>query len=309
MKQISTSMKKILLVALCLFSLASIAQENTEETTKSNIQTYTPSKLLKKGQWDIKWFNNFYTETEDTFTSGKQPRSNFYTSTFEIFTGVSENSRVNIGVVFNVKSTTESSLTSNEGWFSTLSLGNETGVSRSGLTSIAPSISFQPFKNVGNFSVRSSIIIPLVSNEKENGVFLDKKSWIWENKFFYDYTFESGKWQIFTELDTQLHFGESYSEDSNGTSTGGFANNSLGLPISAFLSYFPSSKFTIFGQTQQYFLIDLGNNFSQEYTQLGIGAKYQLTTALNIETSYTNFVRGTDTGLGQTFNVGLRALF
>ncbi|MDB3997847.1 hypothetical protein N9426_01255 [Flavobacteriaceae bacterium] len=24
----------------------------------SNIQIYTPSKLMQSGQWDIKWFNN-----------------------------------------------------------------------------------------------------------------------------------------------------------------------------------------------------------------------------------------------------------
>ena len=37
--------------------------------------------------------------------------------------------------------------------------------------------------------------------------------------------------------------------------------------------------------------------------------KYQLTKTLNVETLYTNFVRGNNTGLGQTFNIGLRALF
>jgi len=53
----------------------------------------------------------------------------------------------------------------------------------------------------------------------------------------------------------------------------------------------------------------LGNNFTQNFTALGGGAKYQLTQTLNLETLYTNFVRGDDTGLGQTFNLGLRAVF
>ena len=55
-------------------------------------------------------------------------------------------------------------------------------------------------------------------------------------------------------------------------------------------------------------LIDLGNDFSQEYTQLGLGMKYQITKKINLETSYTNFVRGSDTGLGETINFGIRFL-
>ncbi|MEO1013425.1 MAG: hypothetical protein AAFX53_19180, partial [Bacteroidota bacterium] len=55
--------------------------------------------------------------------------------------------------------------------------------------------------------------------------------------------------------------------------------------------------------------LDLGNDFTQNFTALGGGAKYQLTKELNIETLYTNFVRGENTGLGQTFNIGLRAVF
>ena len=51
------------------------------------------------------------------------------------------------------------------------------------------------------------------------------------------------------------------------------------------------------------------NDFSQDATILGFGAKYQLTDELNVEFLFSDFVRGNDTGLGQTFNIGLRALF
>ena len=88
-----------------------------------------------------------------------------------------------------------------------------------------------------------------------------------------------------------------------------FANNSLRLTPGVFLSYFPSSKFTVLALVQHSQLLDLGSEFSQDFTALGGGFKYQLTNELNIETLYTNFVRGNDTGLGQTFNIGLRALF
>jgi hypothetical protein len=267
---------------------------------ESNIRTYTPSKLLRKGQNDIKWFNNFYSENEDTFL-GKKPRENYYTSTVEYFRGITENSRFNIGVVVNIKSTTEG-----KGWFTPIEFKNEAGVSRAGLTSITPSISFQPIEHIGNFSIRTGITIPLVAHETEYGVYLDRKSYIWETKFFYDYTFSSGDFQIFTELDTQLNFGKEDRYDTNETSEGGFSNHSLGVPLSVFFSYFPSNNFTVYTQAQQYVLIDLGNEFSQEYTQLGLGIKYQISRTINLETSYTNFVRGSDTGLGETLNLGLR---
>jgi hypothetical protein len=47
----------------------------------------------------------------------------------------------------------------------------------------------------------------------------------------------------------------------------------------------------------------------QDLTSVGLGEKYQLNTTLNLEVLFSKFVRGDDTGLRQSFNVGLRALF
>jgi hypothetical protein len=117
---------------------------------------------------------------------------------------------------------------------------------------------------------------------------------------FYDYTFPGGDWQLFTEFTTELNLGDS---DKS------FANNSLNLNPGIFISYFPSSKFTVLALAQHSLRIDLGNNFPQDFTALGGGAKYQLTKAINVEVLYTNFVRGNNTGLGETFNLGLRGIF
>jgi hypothetical protein len=86
-------------------------------------------------------------------------------------------------------------------------------------------------------------------------------------------------------------------------------NNSLELVPGAFLSYFPSSKSTLLVFAQQQVLIDLGSKFSQNYTAVGFGGKYQLSQVLNVELLYSKFVRGNDSGLGQSFNLGLRAIF
>lgn len=280
----------ILLSGILMCSYIGFSQD---DQVGSNIQNLTPSKLIGKGQWDIKLFNNLYTQDDSTFESDKGIRQNFFTSTLEVFTGVSDTRRVNVGLIAEYRANGRDFLQDD---------GSFERRNTSGLTSIAPSIKFVPFKNVGNFSILSSLSIPLVSNEndEDTGVFLDQKGFTWQNRFFYDYTFPGKKWQLFTELNTELNFGDK--EES-------FANNSLNLVPGVFLSYFPSSKFTVLVLAQHNQRLDLGNDFTQNFTALGGGAKYQLTKELNLEVLYTNFVRGENTGLGETFNIGLRAVF
>ena len=284
--------KSILLIFLFI-GLNSFAQEE-KESDKSNIQTYTPSKLLNKGQWDIKWFNNLYTENKFADANGNsvnKARENYFTSTIEAFTGISNNNRINIGAIVEFRSNTIGGRQA----LSVFSL-DDSNTDRKGITSIAPAIKFQPFKSVSNFSVQSAIHIPLVTNETENGVFLDQTAWSFQNRFFYDYTFASGDWQLFTELNTEYNFGEDTS----------FANNTFLLAPGVFLSYFPSSKSTVLGFVQH---AQRFGDFTQDYTALGLGGKYQLSKILNLEVLYSNFVRGNNNGLGQSFNLGLRALF
>ncbi|WP_375238505.1 hypothetical protein [Aurantibacter sp.] len=309
-------MTKLTIVFLFLIGFSVFAQETEEsettEVVKSNIQEFTPSKLLSKGQWDIKFFNSLYTQTKQTAERSQAQdidRQNFFTNTTEIYTGVSNNSRINVGLIFQVRA-------NNYGGQDALSVFNfENNLidSRSGLTTIAPSIRVQPFASISNFSFTSSVYLPVFKDEP-NATYLDKRSIFWETKFFYDKTFGGDNWQIFTEVDFGFDFGQSKKEaEENGdnVNTGErFANNSMVLPLSAFLSYFPSSKSTIFVNAQQAFRIDLGNDFEQNYTQLGFGGKYQITDVLNLEASYGKIVRGVNfQGLGNTFSLGVRALF
>ena len=183
------------------------------------------------------------------------------------------------------------------------------------MTTIAPSIRVQPFASVANFSFTLIVYLPIFE-DKAALPYLDKRSVFWETKFFYDKTFGGNKWQVFTEADLGFNFGEKRINENNidadldFNNGERFANNSLFLPFSAFLSYFPSSKTTVFVNGKQSFLVDLGNDFAQNSTSLGFGGKYQLSNVLNIEVSFDQFVRGHSfQGLGQTYSVGLRALF
>ncbi len=296
-----------ILMIMLLIPVIGISQEDDSQA-KSNIQEYTPSKLLKKGQWDIKFFNSLYTQTKRTDADSKSvsiPRESFFTNTTEIYSGVSENSRVNIGFIFQVRSNTIGGADALD-----VFKFKDDGSSRSGLTTIAPSIRVQPFASTPNFSFTSSVYLP-VFRDKGSVPYLDKRSVFWETKFFYDKTFGDDNWQLFTEADLGFNFGEkSVDADTDENVSERFANNSLFLPFSAFLSYFPSQKTTVFVNAKQTFLVDLGNDFSQNSTSLGFGGKYQLTNVLNIEASFDKFVRGHGfQGLGQTFSLGLRALF
>jgi len=290
--------KKFLgLIVILLVLQSGFSQDVVQDVPqKSNIQQYTPSKLVGNGQWDLKWFNNLYTETRSTFEDGRIPRATFFTSTLEVYSGIGDTKRWNLGAIIEVRS----NVINDRKAFDVFKFDGDEGTARSGITSITPSIKFVPFVSASNFSIQSSFFIPLVDNETENSVFLDQNGYTWQNRFFYDYIFPGDKLQLFTELNSELHFGKA--GDS-------FANNSLNLAPGLFLSYFPSSTFTLLVLAQHSQRLDLGNNFTQDYTAMGGGAKYQLTSALNVEVLYTNFLRGNNTGLGQTFNIGLRAIF
>jgi hypothetical protein len=120
-----------------------------DEPEQSNIQQYTPSKLIGKGQVDLKWFNNLYTETKSTFVDGKAPRQTFFTSTFEFYTGIGNNNRVNLGFIARVRS----NVVADRGALEVFNFDGETGTARSGLTAIAPSVKFVPFPSISNFSI------------------------------------------------------------------------------------------------------------------------------------------------------------
>ncbi|WP_075340409.1 hypothetical protein [Tenacibaculum agarivorans] len=293
MKRIS-----ILLGLLFLNFLAFAQEEDQDQEEKNNLQVFTPSKLLNKGQWDIKWFNGLYTQTRETGRENSEgadvARSNFFTSTLEVFTGISDNNRVNVGGIIEFRSNTFGGRQA----LSVFSLEDTTS-DRKGISSIAPSVKVQPFENIGNFSIQSSIHIPLLESGDEgnpNG-FLDQTAWSFQNRFFYDYTFPSGKWQLFTELNTEYGFGDDQS----------FANNTFLVVPGVFMSYFPTQDATVLGFVQH---SERFGDFQQDNTAIGFGGKYQLTDVLNLEVLYSNIVRGYNfQGLGETYSIGLRALF
>lgn len=286
-----------LIALLLIITMQSFAQDNDDDdvSKRSNIQTFTPSRLINKGQWDVKFFNGLYTQTRQTDAGSNArtiPRQNFFTSTLEVFTGVSENNRISVGGIIEYRSNTFNGR-------SALSVFNFDGPS--GISTIAPAIKWQPIEHIGNFSIQTALHIPTTGTEGQGDQFLDQSAWAFQNRLFYDYTFSSGDWQIFTELNTEYNFGADES----------FANKTLLLAPGVFLSYFPSPKSTVLVFSQHLQRIGLAEEtFEQDGTSLGFGGKYQLTDVLNLEVLYSKFVRGNNfQGLGATYSFGLRFLF
>lgn len=273
-------------------SFSGFSQRAYRNQHKSNIQTYTPSKLLSKGQWDIKWFNNLYTQTSST-DNEKEPRETYFTSSIDVFTGISNNNRINVGLLAEVRS----NVISDRDALDVFKFDGDSKTARSGLTSFAPVIKFNLFENVSNFTIQTAFHIPLIKNESENGVFLDQTAYTFQNRFFYDYTFSNGNWQLFSELNTEYNFGDDTS----------YANNTYVLGPGVFLSFFPSQKFTVLGFLQHQERL---GDFVQSFSAFGGGAKYQITNALNLEVLYSDIFRGRNSqGLGHSFNLGLRGIF
>ena len=279
-------MKKLIVTST--FLLLYLIVFSQEEIEKTNLQKFTPSQLIKDKNWDIKIFNSLYTQNkrEDNGQIINEPRTNFYTSTFELFTGIAEKSTMNLGFIFNFKSNTI-----NENRLSPLKFIDNKINSARALTNVAVSLKWKPNKEVKNFTIQSSFYVPIFEDQPR--FFLDKRSYVVENKFFYDKTFAAGKYQLFTELDLAFNFGGK-AEDANQFQNVGerYANNSLGVPISAYFSYFPSNKYTLLAYLQHFELFDLGSNFAQSYTLAGLGAKAQVFKNINIEIGYSKFFRG-----------------
>ena len=284
------------LFCCCLFGVLNAQEE--QEQTLSNIQTYTPSKLLSNGQWDIKWLNNLYTETKAIDHRGnsfKISHQNFFTSSLDLFRGVNNNNRLNLGLLLEYRSNTNQG----KNILAPFYFGNRP-YKRSGLSSIAPALKFVPFPQFERFAIQTAFSNPLFQNEVEDGLYLDQKGYTFQNRFFYNYLAPNDVVQIYTELNTELNFREDHAS---------FANDSFLLTPGVFISYFPSPNTTILVLAQHSQLIAIENSLNQYFTALGGGAKFQLTKALNLELLYTNFIWGESTGLGQTFNLGVRGLF
>lgn len=275
-----------------------------------NLQTYNAGSLLRKGKFDISLFNTIYTQSKSEWmgTTYDGFRETFYSSLLQFTYGTTKNARINLGLDIKLGASGRSALDG----FSKISRAFEfknNDSTRVGLSYVGPRIKIQPFKNESNFTMQSSLLLPTAQSPEGrnpdtdgNGAlyFLEWDRIQWWTQFFYVKSFR--KSQLFIEADVWYRLG--YKENQA---------SAVDLPVTLIYSVFPTPKTTIYGiashvTRNQYNpnSYDDGITTAANYSSAGLGFKYQMTSKLNLELLYTNFLRGTNSGLGNTFNIGVR---
>lgn len=290
--------------------LAGKGEERADEKPKG-LQAYTPSALLVPGQWEVKLFNNLYTQIAgfngDANRQFFNNRANYFTTSFALLTGLSP--RVNVGLEgffksvyvqprFNFSPTGTDTLKVNA--LETLAFAGDITEQRTGLASIGPRIKWQPFINRGNLTLQSTLHIPLLDSmqgrAQDGGLFLAWDRYSWFNQIFFDKKL-GAQWSSFFELDLNFDI-DRY----------GKGNNAFSTPIKGFVSYFPTNKITLYAMSEFAPTWAGEEVFSSWYRQEGLGFKYQLFPALEAELLVTNFMAGKNAGAGATYNLGFRFL-
>ncbi len=265
-----------------------------------SLQSYTPSVLLSKGEYEIKIFNNLYTQTKFFDGEGNRinqgSRSSFFTSLMSFLYGYTTD--LNFGVELWLRSVRNDIINSSP--FETLGFdNNRTAISRFG-----PKIKFTPFKNefLTDLSIQTTLLIPVVSDldglDNDGSAYLDDDAYIWLNQFFYDRPINNYL-SYFAEIDTWIRI----DRDFNG------ARNSLQLPLKLFLSYYPTDNLTIYGMNEflyQWSATGQNKTITSYFNQSGLGIKYHLFHHIELEGLVTVFLLGKNSGAGQTFNLGFR---
>ena len=263
-----------------------------DKTNELNVQTYTPSSLLKKGQFEVQLFNNLYTQTAFRDDKGEKielsTRDNYFSGLFYVLLGTSKSGRVNFGFDVNFKSV-RLDPDSESSPFKVLTF-EDTPFTRTAISSVGPKIKFLPFKSVSNLSVQSSLWFTTVK-DGESAPWFDHDATTWWTRVFYDRMMGTN-FQLFAEADALVRFSNISSD-----------RNFVEIPLSAFVSYFPTKKSTIYTMLQYTPNVTAENTM---YMQTGLGGKYQILPNIGLEVSYTNFFYSKNNGAGSTINLGIR---
>lgn len=300
-RSFTTYRLKQIFLFLVLPILATSQNSNEQDF---NLQTYTAGSLLEKKQIDITLFNSIYTETKQNWLGSIDDgyRVTFSTSTIQFLYGVSKKNRINLGGDINLRASARNSSNDFGNIWTPFKLNNNDSL-RAGVASLGPKVKFNPFVSDKNFTIQSTFLVSLAKHpEGGRGYYwIEWDRFIWWNQFFYSYLFANNKLQLFSELDLLFRL-KKHSEQVS----------LIDFPASVFLSYFPNARwtFSVMGQHVPRFVADPGTSndwpLGANYSQFGFGTKYQPSSYLTLELLWTDFFRGKNSGLGSTYNLGIK---
>jgi len=270
----------------------SAGHSSVTNSVGANAARYVVSAAIPKGSFEIKLFNNLYTQKTGS-VENLTDRSTFFTSTLSALYGVTN--RFNAGIETKYRRVNYSNLPSSP--LAVLS-GNAAGDSRAGITGFGPKVRIAPFEKLENFSIQSTLIFPIGQDLAGNNDlrYIDWPGPIFNTQLFNDFSI-GNSFSLFTEVDFLLEdIGKVEENHINRFST----------PATAIFSYFPNPKttFYVLGSFSPYYQTDF-----DYFAQAGLGTKYQITPAFEVELLYTAFTNKflLDTGgNANTFNLGIR---
>lgn len=262
----------------------------------NNSIRYVVSSAIQKGNTETKIFNNLYTQSVGDESNGG--RSTFFTAQVSSLYGVTD--YFNAGVELRYRRVLNSGLPS-----SSLDVfGSNDQNFRQGITTIGPKIRWAPVPKWGNFSIQSTLWIPLEDNLEgvspdQNGqggkIFADWNSPTFWTQVFNDFSLGSN-FSLFAEVDFLWEDLGGNEEDFNRIST----------PGTLIVSYFPNPNTTVYALSG--FSPYLQEEFDYFY-QAGAGLKYQFSRKFELEVLYTHFRNQfllDNDGKASTINFGIR---
>jgi len=278
---------------LYFFAIVSVSAQD-------NLQNYTPSILFDKGEWEFKSFQNLYTQTQSFGEKALEKvaipsgRETFFTSINQFLYGI--NDQINVG--FDV-------------WVKHVDLANGMFTNRTAISGLGPKIKIAPFKGLRRLSIQSTYLFPVAEDLESRDpqaaqpfLFLETDKSLWLTQFFYDKPIND-QWQLFFQQAFWVNFvRDSFRE-----------NNFFQTQTSAFVSFFPNTRWTLYGMAE-YFPTHYNDQeqsfegFNNYFIQSGLGTKYQLVpNFIELELLYTNFWVGSQgSGAGSTYNLGIRII-
>jgi len=266
--------------------------------TTNNLQSFTPSVLLKKGQKEWKLFNNLYTQSkyfDGSELTNLNGRSNFFSGIFQATFGISK--KLNVGATFMMRSTSNRGPESSP--LDVFRFQNNADA-RTAITNVGLIAKYAPIR-VEGLSLQTILFFPtgkmLEGNSSGPKPYIDFDAIQLFQQAFYDVRLAQ-RVNLFAGLDLIVRL------DVQNENT---KSSQVAIPMKVFPSVFLTDKLTAYAMTE--FAPTLGEGiFSSAYIQSGVGMKYQLTDQLEIEGLYTNFWWGKNAGAGVTYNIGLRYL-
>ena len=249
------------------------------------------SRLLAKGQFELKIFNSLYTQKQYDGFEELNSRSSYFSSFIQFIKG--GNKRYNWGLDLVIRSHVVNDFvnsspfgaiqTSNFDTYRTLAGGDSLRTAggelidtygRFGPAHIGPKIKFHPFKKYRNLSFQQTLYLPL--DKKVDGQLISF------SQLFYDQLIGTRS-QLFVEASLWTPLQPSFRVDPF---------------LKVFYSYFPSDRWTIYG------MVGLPN-------EIGGGLKFLLADHVELELLYTNYLIqriGVNDRIAETFNLGIRIM-